>query len=275
VTELFSYLEHPKKTKASSSQSLTYAERAKMTKHPMTRDILLLMEKKQTNLAVAADITQKQKFLDFVDAIGPYICILKMHADIIEDFDEIFIQNILTLSNKHSFFLFEDRKFADIVNTVALQYEKGVHKIASWANMINAHTLPGPGIVQALKKASQDYHTGLILIPQLSSFGALTDADYVEKTLELACNNTDFVIGFIAQQRLMPSPDFLYFTPGVNLTCRGDSLGQQYLTPREAILDNGSDIIIVGRGLYETDDIQKAAEQYRSAGWSAYLERIQ
>jgi uridine monophosphate synthetase len=273
ISELFAYLEYSK-AKRSTPKLLSYAERAVLAKHPMGHDLFLLMEEKKTNLAVAADMSDKQKLLEFADAIGPYICIFKTHADIIEGFDDEFIHNLRTIANKHHFFLFEDRKFADIGNTVIMQYKGGVHKIASWANMINAHTLPGPSIIKALKEVSKENNAALILIPQLSSLGAFTDDSYAEKTVDLARYNSDFVIGFIARKRLAESPDFLYLTPGVNLTSTGDQLGQQYLTPHEAIVNNGSDIIIVGRGLYETNDIKGTAEQYRSAGWNAYLERI-
>jgi uridine monophosphate synthetase len=272
ITELLAYLEQAKEHP--SPRFMSYGKRAANAKHPLAKDLLLLMEQKQTNLAVAADLTDKQQILDLAETIGPSICIFKTHADIIEDFDDEFIANLSALAKKHRFYLFEDRKFADIGNTVVMQYKGGVHKIASWAQLINAHTLPGPSIIKALKTASKGTQAALILVPQLSSAGALTDDFYAQKTVSLAQDNTDFVVGFIARRRLAEQPDFLYFTPGVNLHSAGDQLGQQYLTPHDAIVIGGSDILIVGRGLYETNNIKETAEAYRAAGWNAYLERI-
>ena len=44
-------------------------------------------------------------------------------------------------------FLIATRKFADIGHTVIEQYGGGMYKIASWAHLINAHALPGPGVL--------------------------------------------------------------------------------------------------------------------------------
>lgn len=55
------------------------------------------------------------------------------------------------LAKRHNFLLMVDRKFADIGNTVSLQYGKGVFKISSWADLVTAHTLPGRSILQGLK----------------------------------------------------------------------------------------------------------------------------
>lgn len=51
------------------------------------------------------------------------------------------------------------RKFADIGNTVQLQYAKGLFRISEWADLVTVHALPGEGIVQALQKVNCRYKT--------------------------------------------------------------------------------------------------------------------
>ncbi|KKT54086.1 MAG: orotidine 5'-phosphate decarboxylase [Candidatus Jacksonbacteria bacterium RIFOXYD2_FULL_43_21] len=69
-------------------------------------------------------------------------------------------------------------------------------------------------------------------------------------------------------------PEFLIMTPGVQLLEGGDTLGQTYVTPETAV-EQGADIIIVGRGIYEAEEPGKVAAQYREAGWQALVERDQ
>jgi uridine monophosphate synthetase len=56
----------------------------------------------------------------------------------------------------------------------------------------------------------------------------------------------------------------------VKLEKGGDSLGQQYETPYDAITRRGSDIIIVGRGITQAPEPAYAAKQYQEAGYAAY-----
>ncbi|CAG7848844.1 Orotidine 5'-phosphate decarboxylase; AltName: Full=OMP decarboxylase; Short=OMPDCase; Short=OMPdecase; AltName: Full=Uridine 5'-monophosphate synthase; Short=UMP synthase [Serendipita indica DSM 11827] len=264
----------------------TYGERSKNYTNPAARRLLEIMDRKKSNLCLSIDVTTTEKILNIVDAT---------HVDIIEDFSEEFITRLRQLSDKYDFLIFEDRKFADIGNTVVHQYSRGIHKIASWAHITNAHPLPGPGIITGLASVGLASGRGLLLLAEMSSAGCLAKGSYTAAAVQMAREKRDFVIGFIAMQRvetLYPPmdvakasadpgavEDFLIMTPGVGLDVAGDAMGQQYRTPHAAVYESGSDIIIVGRGIYgkgdDVEEMKRQAERYRQAGWEAYLSRLQ
>lgn len=266
-----------------------YGKRALKQINPAAKLLLETMERKKSNLAVSVDVTKARDFLAIADVVGPYVCLIKTHIDIIEDFTTIVTERLQHLSSKHDFLIFEDRKFADIGKTVALQYSGKPYQIASWAHITNAHALPGPSIIAGLSSVGLPLKRGLLLLAEMSTEGSLTTGTYVKDVVRMARAHREFVIGFIAQRRLEcvdeeeniadKEEDFLILTPGVGLHEKGDGMGQRYRTPKEVVLDLGCDVIIVGRGIYgqdfsQVDVIAARAERYMAEGWAAYLERL-
>ncbi|KAJ4497854.1 orotidine-5'-monophosphate decarboxylase [Lentinula lateritia] len=264
----------------------TYGQRIQNHTNPAAKLLLETMERKKSNLAVSVDVTKSKDFLAIIDAVGPFVCLT--HVDIIEDFDQSLVQQLQDLSIKHDFVIFEDRKFADIGNTVALQYSSGVHKIANWSHITNAHPVPGPSIISGLSSVGLPLGRGLLLLSEMSTKGALAVGSYTQEAVRMARAHRDFVIGFIAQRTMegigmqentVNKDDFLILTPGVGLDAKGDAMGQQYRTPRQVILESGCDVIIVGRGIYGkdpglVDEIRAQAKRYMEAGWEAYQDRV-
>jgi orotidine-5'-phosphate decarboxylase len=264
----------------SSNIKISYETRA--AKHPsaVAKRLLTLMADKKTNLCASLDVRTTKEFLELLDKVGPYIAIVKSHVDILDDFTyDSTVVPLLKLAKEHNFMIFEDRKFADIGSTVKAQYQGGVYRIAKWADITNAHSVPGAGIVKGLEEAakkSTSQPRGLLMLAELSSKGSLATGEYTAKTVEIARSNPSFVFGFIAQSRMpeQEAEDWLILSPGVGLDDKGDALGQQYRTV-DTVVEAGSDVIIVGRGLFANDrDPVIEAKRYRDAGWNAYLKRI-
>jgi orotidine-5'-phosphate decarboxylase len=93
----------------------------------------------------------------------------------VQDFDASFVSNLVSLAKKHNFLIFEDRKFADIGNTVKMQYGGGVFKIADWAHVSNTHLVSGPSSVASLREVglSKSEPRAMLLIAQMSTADTL------------------------------------------------------------------------------------------------------
>ena len=188
---------------------------------------------------------------------------------------------MLFRSQRHDLLLFEDRKFADI-GKVSQHQMAGVHDIRSWADIVTAHRISGPDIVDGIAAGWADVERigGVLLLAQMSSSGNLLDSDYTAETIATG-QGSPHVIGYIgngssaaevAALRQQVGAGQMIWTPGVNLAVGAGAMGQRYGHPRDAVLA-GSDTIIVGSGIHGVEDRAEAAAQYAETSFAALLER--
>jgi uridine monophosphate synthetase len=263
---------------------LTFAERAEQAKSPMAERLFNLMSDKKSNLCLALDEPDPEQFMALAAALGPEIAVLKTHVDTLDQFTGKIPVDLANLAREHNFLIFEDRKFSDVGHTVKNQYTKGIFHIIEWADIVNAHALPGPSIVQGLREEVETHNLldqrAILLLAQMSSKGNLIDEGYTKKVVDLAKANHDFVMGFIgAGAGRLPylsgiaPPGFIIFSPGVRIGGGADRLGQQYTSPEELVAA-GADLLVVGRDIITDDNPLTRAKLYRERGWAAYQQRI-
>ena len=252
--------------KFKEEKRISYEEKLKICDHSVAQKLLNIAIEKRSNLIVSADVTTTAELLNLVEKVGPHIVALKTHIDIISDFDaDKTILPLKDLASKYNFLLMEDRKFADIGNTQELQFSMGVFKISNWADFVTAQVIAGYDSLDCFR------NVGVVAILSMSSTGTLTDMEYRDQAVKIAVSHPN-VFGGVAQNKI-PN-ELLLFTPGVNLADSGDGKGQQYNTPEHVFTKLETDFIIVGRGIYKSDDAEKAALNYKIAGWNAYEQSL-
>ncbi|MGG7468083.1 orotidine-5'-phosphate decarboxylase [Chryseobacterium arthrosphaerae] len=245
----------------------SYEQKLQNAQHSVSKKLLETALMKKSNLIASADVTTTQELLAFAEKVGPHIIALKTHIDIISDFDyEKTITPLKEIAAKHRFLLMEDRKFADIGNTQELQFTSGVFRITDWADFVTSQVIGGFESLDCFN------NVGVVAIVGMSSKGALTTASYREEALKVAQSHPN-VIGGVSQNKL--PEELLLFTPGVNLADSGDGKGQQYNTPEHVFKTLHTDFIIVGRGIYKSEDAEAAAITYKTEGWNAYINSLE
>lgn len=247
----------------------SYGERVGLSNNKMFNFLLNLMEEKKSNLAVSLDYTSLKQIYKILSVIGEHIVIVKLHMDIIEDFDMDLCSQIVKLSKDLKFVIFEDRKFSEIGSIFQKQYQGGMYRISEWANLVNFHLISGDSNIQLFDKIYNPKDQAGLLVAQMSNKGNLFSKDYTNQVIEIGKRFAS-VCGFISQEKIA-GDGFLYLTPGIGIAKEGDALDQQYKSPQQALIVDGTDIIIVGRNITQSKSVVKSTLLYKELGWSSYL----
>ena len=192
-------------------------------------------------MCFSADLDDKDKLIKILNDIGDKIVICKIHYDFYEDKNYELKDKLIELSIEKDFLLMEDRKFVDISYTVEKQYRK----YASWIDLI---TVMGNVNSEVISKLS-----GVVLIGNMSN----NKYDYLETTIELAKLYPERVIGVVTQYRINLN-GLINMTPGINHE-KSSIDDQNYRN----VKDVDTDIVIVGRGIYNSENYLNSAEIYR------------
>ena len=230
--------------------------------------IIKKIQEKKSNLCVSLDYSKANKILEVLELVKESVVMVKIHVDIIEDFTLDFAKKLKDICDKNGIYILEDRKFADIGHIFQKKFTSGIYKIQSWCHLITMHALIGEGPIRCFQECGDLNQQGILLISQMSNDGNWLNSDYQGRSIWLARRFPSSVCGFICQNKFEDT-DFLCVMPGVNRLVRKDQADQRYKTPQQAIED-GADIIIVGRGITEAHNVSIEAEFYRTLAWGEY-----
>jgi uridine monophosphate synthetase len=217
--------------------------KAILYKNDITKYLLKQITKdKNCKLCFSADLEDPIKLLELLNKIGKDIVICKIHYDIIniDKYEGNFISDLIECSIKYNFLIMEDRKFVDISYIINKQYAK----FYNWADLVTVH---GSIADTAISNMS-----GVLLLANMSN----NNYNLTDQVIAIAKANPNNVIGFITQYRINHE-DLVCMTPGIaqrNLQIQD----QKYKTAKEV----DTDYIIVGRALYNSEDIENEVKKY-------------
>lgn len=249
----------------------TLEQRLENCQIPVIKKLLKIMIDKKTNLCVAADFKTFEEVLKFIEIAGKHIAMLKTHCEWYKGPDVSKHLSILyEKKRQHNFLLFEDRKFFDGGEVVKTAYQA---HYAPYADLVTVVPL-GDGMFRAIESSikelnlPEDEPRGCLAVCELSFAGAPSDC--CQKYFEIAERNAGVCAGIIAQTLNCSNRSMIKATPGIRIDKSSDGINQQWKHPRDA-LDNGADILIVGRGIISFPEGQWEEKliEYKNLGFSA------
>jgi uridine monophosphate synthetase len=228
---------------------------------------------KQSNIILACDLSNFDEIESIVRQLGDYIVAIKLHADIIHDFNDDMIDRLIMLKTAYNILIIEDRKLADIGIIELRQLTTPSLNIKSWADAVTIHGFAG------ISDKLCDEGIPLLVIAEMSNNDNLIDEGYTRLIYNLVKQErfNKYCMGFICQDKIPKLMDSVYeyvtLSPGINLDVSGDKCNQSYYNP---ISEGGSKrglFWIVGRGIIKesNDALVKKMMEYKTCGWNYFI----
>ena len=243
-----------------------------------TKELNSIIKNKQTNICLSLDETNWDNFFSILEKVKDKICLLKIHLDLMDDFDQNIINKLVIMSTVSNFMIWEDRKLCDIGNTNKLIVDKllsykyhylkddkslDIFKIIqnikfndliylNKKSLVDFISINPTGGMESLKPLFGKI--GIFVLAEMSCFGNIINTQNCMEILNISNNNNKYISGVINQtiDKEVIHPNLLSLTPGVNLTQNKDGSGQKYRGLDK--LKHKPDILVVGRYIYQAEN---------------------
>jgi orotidine-5'-phosphate decarboxylase len=219
-------------------------------------------------IIVALDYAEAAPALELAAQLNPALCRLKVGKELFTAAGPQLVEQLM----QRGFQVFLDLKFHDIPNTVA-QACKAAAALGVW--MVNVHALGGRRMLEAAQEALANVARPpqLIAVTVLTSMGAedlaelgiaATPAELVLRLARLARDSgLDGVVCSAQEAPLLRAecgPGFCLVTPGIRPAQAGLDDQLRVMTPRAA-LANGSSYLVIGRPITRAADPLQALQE--------------
>lgn len=223
---------------------------------------------KNPRVIVALDYPAAAPALDLVSGLDPASCRLKVGKEMFTRLGPAFVEQLVG----KGFDVFLDLKFHDIPNTVAAACAAAAD-LGVW--MINLHASGGRKmmIIARERLEALSHRPLLIAVTVLTSLGEKDIAEIgfvgapADNVIRLARLTRESGLDGIVcspleavEVRPLVGNDFLLVTPGVRPTLAARDDQKRVMTPLDA-LNNGADMLVIGRPITAADDPQASLER--------------
>ena len=242
--------------------------------------LLNIIKSKQTSVCLSLDTGSWNKGRSILESCAPYICMVKLHLDLLTDWNNTATQEILDMSKTHNFLILEDSKLDDVPNIVESQVYGGLHSFGNWVDAVTVNTVNFVSTNNALyrsakKNRSDAVSKDLTCIPvgQYNTKDSMVTKDYSNdfKNRLLEEKDTRFQTRTIIQQNLYKTDNqFLRMTPGVievdeDIIFNEDR--DRYRSIESAMMRDRNHVVIIGSNIIINENVEEKCKSCATKTW--------
>jgi len=211
-------------------------------------------------IIVALDYSNPQDALDLSIKLDPGLCRLKVGKELFTAAGPVIVEKL----QNQGFQIFLDLKYHDIPNTVASACKVAAQSLGVW--MLNVHAMGGRKMLMAAREAISQSQTKLIAVTLLTSMDQhdVTELGWKHTPQQIVSSlaqltyecGLDGVVCSAQEARLLRTQlgaDFCLVTPGIRLQSDNTNDQKRITTPRQAISD-GASYLVIGRPITQARD---------------------
>lgn len=186
-----------------------------------------IIQRKKTNICFAADMYDGDDILHTITCVGPYICMVKLHLDMLKNIPYSFYSILHNYAEEYDFMIMEDRKYMDHGNIILKQIVAIKQKLQ--IDFVSVHASVGSTAIDFIPK-----DIGVFLVTDIS-----------KDSVSVPSFKHDRIVGIMSEKE-REYDDLLY-------------MSSDHLQQKEHNKD--VDIIVLGKQLYNSeypvDEIKK------------------
>lgn len=214
--------------------------------------LLEYKKEKESSIILAYDRICKdnqEHLYETIELLHPHIVGLKVHNEVLGlSFDENL--KLYNECKKYGLFLWEDRKFNDIGNTI----ENQINYYSKIRDFISIVPIGGKGSIP------NDTKLGVFVLCELSSENNVINSLMTQQVLGLINNSN--VCGVICQNPSYVPENMLSIMPGIHLHKKNDGKNQIWKTPDN--IKHKPTFYVVGRGILNSENPLQESILYKS-----------
>lgn len=262
------------KNKNMSRKELMERDLKLIFENEFNKKLIQIIREKETAVCLSLDLPLWKNGKEILEKVAPYICMVKLHCELILDWDKNTITELKEMAKKFNFLIMQDSKCIDVPHIVEKQLTLTNYTINKWADCITVHWEN----YMDLRKTSVNIAKEFIGVVEMNTLEHNFTDDYF-KTInpliepyfakDTPINYKNTMNCIVSQSRYKKNNNVLKLTPGVVETDEDLKYvdEKRYRTIENAMTRDRNHVVIIGSNLIYADDVLEKSKSCAKLSW--------